>query len=73
MMLAGCAHSLIVVNAGIGNKTAASMMGAMTPDIYCMALLSTDSLKFRSKPYPQVTAEQADFCHTVTANAKAGK
>lgn len=38
LLLAGCAHSLIVVNAGIGNKTAAAMGAPFDAKAFCAAL-----------------------------------
>jgi hypothetical protein len=58
---------LIVVNAGVANKSAAATAAALTPESYCMALLSAKSVKFHSKPYPRVTTEQEDFCNQIEA------
>ena len=58
-LLTGCTHTLIVVSVGFGNKTAAAI-APMTPEAYCMALLSPNiSLK---KLPPTATTEQKDFC-----------
>ena len=57
--LLGCSHTLIVVNVGFANKAAASL-APMTPEAYCMALLSPNiSLK---KLPPSATTEQKHFC-----------
>jgi hypothetical protein len=68
MILAGCRHTLIVVNAGIANKTAAGL-GAMSPETYCLALTASN-IRFRGRPAPALSQQQVDFCRDVLAPAK---
>ena len=59
LLLTGCTHTLIVINVGFANKAAASL-APLTPEAYCMAMLSPNiSLK---KLPPTATTEQKDFC-----------
>ena len=75
LLLTGCCHTLVVVQWGIGNKSAASL-APMTPEAYCMALISPNiSLK---KLPPTATTEQKQFCqdllqHPPTPQTKPSK
>ena len=71
-LLTGCSHTLIVVNWGIGNKTAASMgPPELTPEAFCMALLSPN-ISFKKLP-PTVTTEQKEYCQDVLLTASQPK
>lgn len=69
--LLGCIHPLIVVNAGVANKTAASLGTPLTPEAYCLAL-TTANVHFGGKPAPELSQAQSDFCRGVLA-AKVGR
>jgi hypothetical protein len=61
-LLTGCSHTLVVVQWGIGNKSAASL-APITPEAYCMALLSPN-ISFKKLP-PTLTTEQKAYCEDV--------
>lgn len=64
LLLTGCSHTLVVVQWGIGNKSAASL-APLTPEAYCMALLSPN-IKLRKLP-PSLTTEEKVFCSQILA------
>lgn len=68
VLLCGCTHCVLVVNLGIANKSAAAM-APLTPQAYCMALISS-RVRYRSKPAPTLTQEQQDFCKEVIETEK---
>lgn len=63
--LVGCAHSVVFINFGFGNKTAAGF-GApqITAETYCVALMDS-RIRFKGKLTPAVTMEQWKFCDQV--------
>lgn len=70
LLLLGCRHSMLVMQVGIGNKTAASLGAILTPEEYCIALTNS-KIVFRGKPAPKLTQEQEEFCDDVkVSNAK---
>lgn len=71
LLLTGCTHNLIVVNWGIGNKTAAAMAPDFTPEAYCMALISPN-ISFKKLP-PTLTTEQHEYCEDVLLAASMRK
>jgi hypothetical protein len=62
LVLCGCAHSVVFINCGFGNKTAAAFAAPLTPEAYCIALLDS-KVKLR----PVLTQEQQNFCKQVEA------
>lgn len=62
LVLSGCSHTLVVVQWGIGNKNA-SAIAPLTPEAYCMALLSPN-ISIKKLP-PTATTEQKAFCQDV--------
>jgi hypothetical protein len=65
LLLTGC-HSLIVLNCGIANKSAAALAAPMTARAYCLALLAPDlDIHGHSKGRADVSTEQRDFCNDV--------
>jgi hypothetical protein len=63
---------MLVINAGIGNKTAASLGASLTAEEYCIAL-STTGIVFRGRPAPKVSQEQQEFCDTVKVSKRKGE
>jgi hypothetical protein len=70
LLLTGCSHTLIVVQWGIGNKSAASL-APLTPEAYCLALLSPN-ISFKKLP-PTLTTEQKEYCEAVLQAASQPK
>lgn len=63
LLLCGCAHSVLIINLGIGNKSAASLAATLTPEEYCYALTGAH-ISLKKRP-AGLTQEQAAFCNTV--------
>jgi hypothetical protein len=70
LMTMGCTHTLIVVQWGIGNKSAASL-APLTPEAYCLALLSPN-ISFKKLP-PTLTTEQKAYCEDLLLAASQQK
>lgn len=70
LLLTGCSHTLVVVQWGIGNKSAASL-APLTPEAYCLALLSPN-ISFKKLP-PTLTTEQKEYCEDVLLAASKPK
>ena len=65
VLLCGCAHSVVFINFGFGNKTAAGF-GApnINAETYCVALMDS-RIRFKGKLTPAMTLEQWQFCDNV--------
>lgn len=74
ILLVGCAHSVVFINFGFGNKTAAGF-GApnINAETYCIALMDS-RIRYKGKLTPAMTVEQWQFCDNVLqAKVNSGK